>query len=396
LTPEEDSQLVCGRCKTIIFGRYYRCSRCDDTVSFGPAQFSVSTMLPSSTSANQLSAVSAVGTTSSSASTGHLEPVNKSERCKSAPSSARSSPVMKGCTCPVYCLECVVEGLRCDHLRDYRLCEVFSQEKYRSLVERAVALFDKLGSAGMGEMIVGSVNTGQLSFATVAHALVNMALDEQRATCHQCKLAKPRFKVMLCTNTRSMTSKNKPRACCKKYCFSCLWNRYYIKQGDCLRQRNWCCPFCENRCNCSACLRKKKVDPATSQILGIQDIPSLMSQQSHGPAGKKSPVPGIVGIDARPQKVARMHDSSPRACHSTSSSSSPTVDVQQQRYLARLGPYSPEFLARPLTAAEKATNNWANAPDDVVPLFFIDDRIIYYVRKTDVRPYTNTTLTVSL
>jgi len=405
LTPEVDCQLVCGRCKTIIFGRYYRCSRCEDAVSSGSSQFSLSSSsLTPSRSATQLSQV-ATGSvqiqptttvttaTPNLSSSGRSESTNSVEKCKSAPNSARSSPVMKGYSGPIFCLECVVEGLRCDHLRDYRLCEVFPQEKYRRLVERAVALFDKLGSAGMGEMIVGSVNTGQLSYATVAHALVSMALDEQRATCHQCKLAKPRFKVMLCTNTRSLTSKNKPRACCKKYCFSCLWNRYSIKQGDCLRQRNWCCPFCENRCNCSACLRKKKVDPTTFTILGIPDLSSsLVPPQSHAPAGKKSPVPEIIGFDARPQKYARMHDSSPRARHSVAQ----TSETQQQCYLARLGPFSPEFLARSLTPAEQATINWADAPDDVVPVFFLEDRIIYYVHKTDLRPLSGTTIAVTL
>jgi len=306
-----------------------------------------------------------------------------------------------------------VEGLRCDHLRDYRLCEVFPQVKCRALVEKAVSLFDKIEGDGLGEMIVGSVNTGLLSYASVAHALVSMAAEDQRATCHQCKLAKPRFKVVLCTNSRSMTSKNKPRACCKKYCFSCLWNRYYIKQGDCLRQRNWCCPFCENRCNCSACLRKKKVDPSSFQVMGLGDLSTqMMSSQSH-PSGKKSPVPELAGLDTRPQKLARMQDSSPRARNNTSSISSssssssqiaavtsttatPVTEIHIQCYLARLGPYSQEFLARPLTPVEQAASAWADAPDDVVPLLFLEDRIVYYVKKCDIRPYTNSGYTVAL
>jgi len=401
LTPEEDGQLACGRCKTLIFGRYYRCLRCDDAMALGPAPFSLSAALTSTSIApTPASSVNAAVSSSSllSVDSNGSNGGSGGRGCKSAPSSARSSPVQKGSSGPVFCLECVVEGLRCDHLRDYRLCEVFPQANCRALVEKAMALFDRIEGSGLGEMIVGSVNTGLLSYGTVAHALVSMAMEDQRATCHQCKLAKPRFKVVLCTNTRSLTSKNKPRACCKKYCFSCLWNRYCIKQGDCLRQRNWCCPFCEGRCNCSACLRKKKVDPtAPYQMIGSTDLPPpMLPQQSHA-SGKKSPVPELVGIDARPQKLARMHDSSPRARNNTSSSSTsstpgsttsvPVVETNIQRYLARLGPFSQEYLARPLTPAEQATSVWTDAPDDCIPLFFLDDRIIYYVHKRDVRPY---------
>lgn len=415
----DDAPLHCSHCRTRIAGRYYYCPRCDEALR-GPTDATTNNNT-STTSDNSVTAATTTTTTTMTTGTG---------------TGTTTTTTPRGCVGPVFCLECVVEGQRCDHVREYELCEVVPQAQLRALQTRTVALLDQLQGAGMGEMVVRSVGTGRYSDGTVAHTLVCMAAEDHRATCHQCKLAKARYKVVLCTNSQSLSSKAKPRACCKKYCFSCLWNRYSIRQGDCLRQRNWCCPFCENRCNCSACLRKKRsaaAAAATTTTTGspggtLPDQPlapllfppraspppplpltlsalSAASQQQQRPGTERDERSTDDGAEStgdddtemadgssssstfRPQKYARVLETGGTRPRSVPTTPPPAnAPTGAPRFLARLGPYSQEFLARPLTTDEHAAVVWADAPPDTVPLFFFHDRMVVFVRRGDMRP----------
>jgi hypothetical protein len=165
-----------------------------------------------------------------------------------------------------YCLDCVVEGRRCDHLKSFRFTQIIAISSCRQLMDRAVRAYNKLcGCTGGGENLV-ALQPQDVSSATIAFNLVELAKEDQRATCHQCKLAKSRHRMAFCANQVSEVQKRKPRPCCKKFCAACLWNRYMIKQVDCLKQKFWECPFCRKECNCSACLRKRGIDPSTYEL----------------------------------------------------------------------------------------------------------------------------------
>ena len=94
-----------------------------------------------------------------------------------------------------------------------------------------------------------------------------------------------------------------------------------------------------------------------------------------------------VDTTFRPHKYARVLDvagTRPRSVPTTPPPAAPAPAAP--RFLARLGPYSQEFLARPLSADEQAAVVWADAPPDTVPLYFFHDRMVVFVRRADLRP----------
>lgn len=165
---------------------------------------------------------------------------------------------------PVYlCFDCIVDGQRCEHLSSFTLLEAVDINVYQQLIQRGVNSYTQL-SNGDGEGFLSSLVEQEVSSATIAFSQVQLALEDRRATCHQCKLAKPRQAMAFCSNTAAESAMaKKSRPCYKKFCSSCLGNRYMTKLSTCLKQKNWLCPHCRNICNCGSCLRKKGIDPNT-------------------------------------------------------------------------------------------------------------------------------------
>ena len=80
------------------------------------------------------------------------------------------------------------------------------------------------------------------------------------SSCHQCKSAKPRNSLMLCSSPAERTF-NGMRKCRKKYCNLCLRRCY-----DCafeLGATRWTCPACEGLCSCASCQRGREQRRAT-------------------------------------------------------------------------------------------------------------------------------------
>ena len=74
-------------------------------------------------------------------------------------------------------------------------------------------------------------------------------------SCHQCKSAKPRIFLMLCSSPAERTA-NRQRKCRKKYCQACLLRCYKwpFVQGA----TQWTCPACEGLCSCALCQRGRE------------------------------------------------------------------------------------------------------------------------------------------
>lgn len=182
-----------------------------------------------------------------------------------------------------FCLDCVMEGRTCDHLKSFALVNSVRMSTSRAFLHRVLQAYNRTaGGAGFGEAIINGLAKDEVSPATVAFNLVTLAFEDFRATCHQCKLAKPRHLMVFCA-CHPAESPKKTRVCTKKYCVSCLWNRYMLKQWECLRKKNWCCPFCSGTCNCSACLRKRGIDPNTYDLPFV--VPSPTEYGVRAPEG---------------------------------------------------------------------------------------------------------------
>eukprot|EP00727_Mastigamoeba_balamuthi_P004715 m51a1_g14241 hypothetical protein (1073) ;mRNA; f:235236-239780 len=189
-----------------------------------------------------------------------------------------------------YCFECVMEGQRCDHLKLLVLMQSIRISSCRNMLHRAIQMFNHFAGGG-GEDLIANLCRDEVSAATVAFNQVQLATEDQRATCHQCKLAKPRHRMVFCTNPAAETHKKKMRPCCKKFCMSCLWNRYMIKHWECLKRKNWSCPYCLKTCNCSACLRKRGVDPNTYELPFI--VPQISEDGGDANEPYKQPRPRL-------------------------------------------------------------------------------------------------------
>ena len=173
----------------------------------------------------------------------------------------------------LYCPSCVCESFHCGHTESFLLCKTICTTEYlEGILAKARERFPAIDSR------VGPVDESVLSYMTIAHAMLGGAKSDVHATCHQCKLSKTLDKLAFCTSLHQDTRKKRGndmpaadtavvmKSCTKKYCMSCLWNRYMIRISDCMRYRSWKCPFCKGECNCSACLKKKGVDPTNLEI----------------------------------------------------------------------------------------------------------------------------------
>ena len=75
------------------------------------------------------------------------------------------------------------------------------------------------------------------------------------SSCHQCKSAKPRGNLMVCSSPAERTA-NRQRKCRKKYCGPCLQRCYqWSFVGG---AADWSCPACEGKCICASCLRNRQ------------------------------------------------------------------------------------------------------------------------------------------
>ena len=192
-TANAPPQVLCTRCNSLIFSRYYTCCECDADA-------------------------------------------------------ARA----------VYCLRCVLEGSRCDHIKSLRVHRVRRLAPLRAL---AAALATHGARAPPPPPpLFPEPDRDKVSLATACFMLVGTAKEDLLVTCHQCKLSKPIHAAMCCRNVTEDCShrKHTVRKCTKKYCWSCLWNRYALQPADCLTQKRWVCPSCRGMCNCKACLRKRE------------------------------------------------------------------------------------------------------------------------------------------
>eukprot|EP01133_Synstelium_polycarpum_P002501 gene2501-2848_t len=178
------------------------------------------------------------------------------------------------------CVDCMAEGDVCKH-RNTVLYEVVPMAEYEALLTRsrkalmAIASFrqNHIPPLAMEGQItnIRSIYQTRISAATVAYNQVALAHCETKSTCHQCKLARPKHKIAYCNKeipqkTGPDGKPQKVTKCQKKYCLQCLWNRYNCQLVDCLKTKNWECLFCQTRCNCSACLRKKPQQEESAAI----------------------------------------------------------------------------------------------------------------------------------
>lgn len=217
----------------------------------------------------------------------------------------------QGETPALYCPSCVCEGFHCSHTESFLLYKTRWDTDYlEGILERVKEQFPEIYAQTQ------KPTENVLSYMSIAYTMTNGAKSGIHATCHQCKLSKTLDKIAFCTflhqdlkrkknatdnptnsttpttTTTTTTSTEVPvvmKSCTKKYCGSCLWNRYMIRISDCMRYRSWKCPFCENKCNCSACLKRKGVDPSNL------DIPFAAGHGAARPAGltHKPPRPRI-------------------------------------------------------------------------------------------------------
>lgn len=292
----------------------------------------------------------------------------------------------------VYCLRCVLEGSRCDHIKSLRVRRIRRLAPLRAM---AAALAAREPGRPPPPLVL-EPDRNKVSLATACFMLVGTAKEDLLVTCHQCKLSKFICSAMCCRNTTEDCSRRRPftRRCTKKYCWSCLWNRYSLQPSDCLTLKQWVCPACQGVCNCKACLRKRE-GPSTSGHRRAQaplaesqspdkrpctndpsavdtkntgqtpesfcspsnsddisrspgpesspnDTPSFLSPtELHGPEQPKPPPPAAASStnDIVDQKTVKTAGS---AAKTTPASNRPPVTY----YMARVGPFSCEYLAR--------------------------------------------------
>ena len=75
------------------------------------------------------------------------------------------------------------------------------------------------------------------------------------SSCHQCKSAKPRNCLMLCSSPAERTA-NRQRRCRKKYCSACLHRCY--NWPFVAGVMHWTCPACAGLCTCASCQRGRE------------------------------------------------------------------------------------------------------------------------------------------
>lgn len=174
----------------------------------------------------------------------------------------------------LYCPSCVCESFHCGHTESFLLCKTSCTIEYlENILVKARRQFPEAYSR-TEDVYNGEV----LPYMTVAFTMLYDAKSDVHATCHQCKLSKTLDKLAFCTSLLRDTRKKKGddkavaetatvmKPCTKKYCNSCLWNRYMVRISDCLRYSTWECPFCKGECNCSACLKKRGVNPSSLEM----------------------------------------------------------------------------------------------------------------------------------
>lgn len=297
----------CSQCRTPIFCRYYACCQCD--LSAGPA---------------------------------------------------------------VYCFRCVLEGARCDHIKSLRIHRVRRLAPLRAMVAALAAHEKTAGSAVAGaEAAKDSLSTephppetdsDRVSLATACCILIATAREDLFVTCHQCKLSKPLSAAMCCCNITT-------HRCTKKYCWSCLWNRYTLHPVDCLTQRHWVCPSCRGVCNCKACVRKregtgtqghrraqtppvdalspsKRACSGEPESVGSLSTPDDLSRSS-GPESPPRDSPVSEHPSRAPSANATADDTGTTECAKApvQKVAKPTPPITQL-FMARVGPFSSEYLAR--------------------------------------------------
>jgi len=164
------------------------------------------------------------------------------------------------------CLSCVAQGRGCLHKDKLILMEYLSMKYIKQEFERGIDAYQKLLKANNRKKTKKRKHTEwtptedqkELSVGTIAYRLVKLYGQENKTeACHQCGKVQPYSQAVL---VRCNKGVNKSR-CDKQYCSKCLWNRYGQKLMDCLSNKTWICPLCEDNCNCTPCLEKKGINP---------------------------------------------------------------------------------------------------------------------------------------
>eukprot|EP01132_Coremiostelium_polycephalum_P005943 gene5943-7402_t len=221
------------------------------------------------------------------------------------------------------CLVCISEGM-CKHKSPF-IIEYITGDGLNSILEDGKkALRDLLTLVEEKPDVIDKYTTwfpknpNSVSPATIAYNQVVLCQEDQKATCHQCKLARPRNKIAYCHKEHEDNGKkrkNKKQKCQKKFCSQCLWNRYSIQLVTCLSTSSWECLFCQNKCNCSACNRKRNEHENTNNNNGIPtptgSPPHPQSQSFNTPKSPRSLTSSQNGITSPPQLQSYNHIHSP-------------------------------------------------------------------------------------
>ena len=104
------------------------------------------------------------------------------------------------------------------------------------------------------------------------------------SSCHQCKSAKPRSSLMLCSSPAERTA-NRQRKCRKKYCNACLsrcYNWLFVQGAT-----HWSCPACEGLCSCASCQRGRELRKVTEAAQAAGEDMAGEEDESESPAVKE-------------------------------------------------------------------------------------------------------------
>ena len=157
-----------------------------------------------------------------------------------------------------YCLECVRDGRRCLHLKDFvlkRLRRLGDVQKRLAQIKR---LYDDACGLGSADMVCHDA-TATLGppLATAAFQLVQYARQGAVGECHWCKRQLPRHRLVGC---RAEDDNDRTQQCRQLFCRRCLEQVYHTAWLRCVAGPRWACPCCDGSCVCDECVKQRELE----------------------------------------------------------------------------------------------------------------------------------------
>ncbi|KAL9657284.1 hypothetical protein ABK040_011504 [Willaertia magna] len=211
------------------------------------------------------------------------------------------------------CIDCVAEGRGFGYTDTLHLYEHLNVNDMGKEFESSKSAYLKLHQALNGssdtmkdlndvnQLILSSraySSDTTLSITTLAwnnlYRIRNFGKTNNHLYCHQCRENKPDYTFSTCSK------------CNINYCNQCLWDRYALKLSDCLKNKEWSCPMCNDVCNCNLCLKKRGVDClnySVNILSKMDDLKDILPFNEGDVSGEQSNDQVDSVNDSKPQPI---------------------------------------------------------------------------------------------